>query len=148
MKQCRHRGRKKKCGQRHSREKGGLSPEMKLDVHVTPKDFFDLIITPEFWKEHMVNTTTMRVAMEGAGNPNLITNYWKCTTFDMDEIDTFIDLILANGLYPSLQLQWAFKSQAEDCLEILAYDIIILMVNIALRALGISSACTTLQFIL
>ena len=76
---------------------------MPLNWEAKPVDFFNLFITPEFREKQMVGMTNMRAAMEGAGSgTNKGKNkYPHFTPFTLEEIDAFIGLFIANGLYPA-----------------------------------------------
>lgn len=62
--------------------------------------------------------TNMRAAMEGAGSqitdPNRRKKYPDYTPFDLKEIDSFIGLILVNGIHLKPRLEYWFLSAAES----------------------------------
>lgn len=87
--------------------KGGPTDNFLLGPHNTPKDYFNLPLTPEFWKEGMRDTMTFcKVAEEATSTP----------AFSAEEIDGYLGLLFANGLHPWPQVDFAFASQSEDWL--------------------------------
>ena len=99
---------------RKAKKEGGASDAVKLDFDARPVEFFNLMITPEFRLRRMKETTNMQAAMEGAGCKDGYSNYPNLSPFSEKEIVTFIGLLIANGLYPSPQLDFLFKLQSED----------------------------------
>lgn len=73
---------------------------------VRPKDFFDLIIRPEFIEKVVVPCTNGRASSEGAG----VICYDDYVSFDVDEINRFIGVMFANGLTPKPDFTMWFDS--------------------------------------
>lgn len=91
---------------------GGPTNNFHLDHTSSPIEYFDLMLTPQFRHQVLTNCTNMRAAMEGAGSkrkdPNRRTNYPDFLPFDREEIDSFLGLLLVNGISPKPRLEYWF----------------------------------------
>ena len=88
---------------------GGPTEQAKKEIGdirtARPKDFFYTQITKEFVKRQMVDTTNARAVAEGEGSK---TEY---IPFDVEEMERFIGLMMANGVVPRPQMEHWFM----DC---------------------------------
>ena len=104
----RGRGRPKKDGEN---KRGGPSDAARDaigDIQVAKAvDFFNLIISSGFQESHFVDSTNTRASCEGAG-AKAYKDDWH--PFENDEMDKFIGLLFANGLYPRPSVGMWFKS--------------------------------------
>lgn len=97
-------------------ERGGPSPEAKDKIgdlrKARPKDFFDLIITPEFIEKTLVACTNARAAADGAGSQM----YEDFMPFSVEEANKMIGLLFANGLTPKPAMELWFLTKRESLL--------------------------------
>jgi hypothetical protein len=80
-----------------------MIPKMKV---ACPKDFFDLMITPDFIK-WVTDATNRRATADGAGSGTGQFEDW--VPFDNAEIYRFIGILFANGLAPKPWIDYWFE---------------------------------------
>ena len=75
------------------------------------------MMTEEFREKVMEGCTNMKAAMEGAGKSSSSRRkYPEFTPFDREEIDSFLGLILANGIHLKPRLDFWFLPSSESVL--------------------------------
>ena len=94
---------------------GGPSSHVHLHHNSSPYNFFNLMMSEEFGSAIFQECTNMGTAMEGAGSmgDRDRTKYLEFTPFSREEIDSYIGLLLANGINMKPQINFWFLKTSD-----------------------------------